>query len=141
MTGTTTHKAPLAGPLHAIILAFPVALYPATLVADIAYLKTAVVQWTNFAQWLNASADLFAGLLLAWALISAIVGRRRPDVVYLLVVAAMLVLGIVNAFQHARDAWASVGTLGVTLSALCTILAFAAAWLAHSPSPAREARV
>lgn len=142
MIDTTPRRPSLAGPLHAILLAFPVALHPATLLADITYLNTAVVQWTNFAQWLNAGACFFGGLLLAWALLSYVFGRVRGgrSLTYLLVVAAMFVLGLINAFQHSRDAWASVGTLGVVLSLVCTVLAFAAAWLAHSAATVREYR-
>ncbi|MCX7282479.1 MAG: hypothetical protein NTX28_00230, partial [Novosphingobium sp.] len=66
---------PFVGPLHGILLAFPVALFPAALVSDIAYLQTSVVQWTNFSQWLIAGADVFAGLLLATALLLRFFGR------------------------------------------------------------------
>lgn len=136
--------APLAGPLHAIILAFPVALYPATLLADIAYLNTEVIQWTNFAQWLNAGADFFAGILLAWAIISFFFGRGRRargrSLTYLIVVAVMFVVGVLNAFQHARDAWASVGTAGLVMSIICAVLALVAAFLAHSHTTVREVR-
>ncbi|MXO76025.1 hypothetical protein GRI40_12440 [Altererythrobacter aerius] len=136
--------APLAGPLHAILLAFPVALYPATLLADIAYLNTEVIQWTNFAQWLNAGADFSAGLLLAWAAISFFVGRGRHhrgrSLTYLIVVALMFVLGLINAFQHSGDAWSSVGTLGLVLSIACAVLAIIAAFLAHSSTTHRGVR-
>lgn len=136
--------APLASPLHAILLAFPVALYPAALISDITYLNTSVVQWTNFSQWLIAGADLFAGLLLAWALVSFFFGRARHDRkrggIYLLVIAAMFVVGFINALQHAKDAWASVGTAGVLMSIICTVLAMVAAFLVHSRAVVRETR-
>ncbi len=142
------HAAPrsagFAAPLHGILLAFPVALYASALAADIAYLNTAEIQWTNFAQWLIAGAALFAGLVFAWALIGFFFGRHRRSrgggLIYLLVVAAMLVLGIVNSFQHARDGWHSVGTLGVALSVVCTLLAFVAAYFAYGRSKLENAR-
>ena len=84
---------PLAGPLHAILLAFPLALYTSALISDITYVRSAVVQWTNFSQWLIAGADVFAGLLLAWALVAFFLGRgpgsQGRGLTYLLVVAAM----------------------------------------------------
>lgn len=134
----------LASPLHAILLAFPIALYPSALLADIAYLNTQVIQWTNFAQWLIAGADFFAGLVLVWALLGLLLGRGRHHrgrgLLYLLVVAVMFVAGVVNAFQHSRDGWHSVGTLGLVLSIACTVLAFIAAFLAHRrPTPGDEA--
>jgi len=123
-------------PLHAILLAFPVALYPSALASDITYYRTAEVQWSNFSSWLITGADLFAGLLLAWAVVSFFFGRvgvvRSRGLLYLALVAVMFVLGVVNAFQHAKDGWHSVGTLGIVLSVLCSILALVIAFLAHS---------
>lgn len=136
------YAAPLASPVHAILLAFPVALYPSALLADIAYLQTAVIQWTNFAQWLIAGADLFAGLVLAWAIGSLFFGRARHargrGLLYLGVVAVMFVAGVINAFQHSKDGWSSVGTAGLLLSIVCTVLALVAAFLAHSRATVRE---
>ena len=83
MDRTVTHSRSFANPLHAILLAFPVALYPAALLTDITYLNTAEIQWTNFSSWL------------------------------------------------ARDGWHSVGTLGLVLSILCSILALIAAFIAY----------
>ena len=144
MQDNPVRAAPLASPIHAILLAFPVALYPSGLIADITYLNTAVVQWTNFAQWLIAGADLFAGLLLAWALASFFFGRGRAargrSTLYLIVVAAMFVTGVMNALQHSKDGWASVGTAGVTMSIVCTVLALVAAFLVHSKATIREVR-
>ena len=123
-------------PLHALLLAFPVALYPSALTSDITYYRTAEVQWSNFSSWLIAGADVFAGLLLAWAVVSFFFGRvgarRSRGLLYLGLIAAMFVLGVLNAFQHARDGWHSVGTLGIVLSVLCSILALVIAFLAHS---------
>lgn len=135
MAYAAPRSASFAAPLHGILLAFPVALFASGLAADIAYLNTAEIQWTNFAQWLIAGADFFAGLVLAWALISFFAGRaghaRGRGLIYLAVVAAMFILGVVNAFQHARDGWHSVGTLGLLLSVACTLLALIAAFIAY----------
>ncbi|MGX7897012.1 DUF2231 domain-containing protein [Tsuneonella sp. HG222] len=136
--------APLASPIHAILLAFPVALYPAALISDITYLRTSVVQWTNFSQWLIAGADLFAGLLLAWALVSFFFGRARHSrgrgAIYLGVVAVMFVVGVINALQHSKDGWSSVGTAGVLMSVVCSVLALVAAFIVHSKAVVRETR-
>lgn len=133
---------PFANPVHAILLAFPVALYPSALLSDITYLNTAVIQWTNFSSWLIAGADFFAGLVLAWAILGLFFGRARHargrGLLYLGIVAAMFVAGLVNAFQHARDGWHSVGTLGLVLSIVCTLLAFVAAYIAYGSTLAVE---
>lgn len=144
MDRTAMQSRTFANPLHAILLAFPVALYPSALLTDITYLNTAEIQWTNFSSWLIAGADFFAGLVLAWALIGLVVGRARHAkgrrALYLIVVAAMFALGVLNAFQHARDGWHSVGTLGLALSVLCSILAFVAAFIAYGGSYSVEKR-
>ena len=124
-----------ANPLHAILLAFPVALYPSALLTDITYLNTAEIQWANFSSWLIAGADLFAGLVLAWALIGLFFERathsKGRGISYLAVVATMFALGVLNAFQHARDGWHSVETLGLVLSISCSVLALMAASIAY----------
>lgn len=123
-------------PLHAILLAFPVALFPAGLASDITYLNTAEIQWTNFSSWLNAGALLFGGPVLLWALINSVRLRRAPlhrrALAYLVVVAAMWILGLINAFKHSGDGWSSVGTIGLTLSLLSALLALTAGWIAFS---------
>lgn len=144
MPESGVHAAAPASPLHAILLAFPVALYPSALISDITYLQTSVVQWTNFSQWLIAGADLFAGLLLAWTIASLLFSRARHargrGKATLIVVAVMFVLGFINALQHSKDGWASVGTTGLLLSIACTILAIVAAFLVHSRTIVREVR-
>ncbi|HZV83970.1 MAG TPA: DUF2231 domain-containing protein [Brevundimonas sp.] len=129
-------------PLHAILLAFPVALFSSALVTDIVYLRTAQVQWTNFSAWLICGALLFGGLVLLWALIGLVLNLRGPgrrrSLIYVSVLASMWVVGLVNAFKHSQDGWSSVGTLGLALSILCTVLALAAGFIAHSSLLARS---
>jgi uncharacterized membrane protein len=118
--------------LHSILLAFPVALFPAALLADIAYLRSAEIQWTNFASWLIVGALLAATLLLAWAIVAAIRHRHRRAVLYTLLLAAAWGAGVANAFQHSRDAWSSVGAIGLFLSLVSSLAVIAAAWTAHA---------
>ena len=129
-------------PLHAILLGFPIALFTAALVTDIAYLRTAQIQWTNFSSWLIVGALVTGALVGLWAVIELIVVWRRGSPgrrpFYVLALALMWALGFVNALQHSRDAWSSVGTLGLVLSILCTVLAMAAGWIAFSAPAHRE---
>jgi uncharacterized membrane protein len=129
-------------PVHGILLAFPVALFPAALLSDIAYLNTAEIQWTNFSSWLIAGADLFTGLLLALAIVSVFFGRfraqRKRGFIYIGLVTVLFVAGVLNAFQHAKDGWHSVGTFGLVLSIVCAVIALVLGFLAHWHSPHRE---
>ena len=126
-------------PLHGLLLAFPVALFTACVVTDIAYLNTAEMQWTNFSAWLNAGGMVFAGAVTLWALVGAVLGRAAGPAVWIypVVLVLMSVIGLLNAFHHSRDAWASVGTTGLVLSILTALLALAAGWIFHA-APVRR---
>lgn len=124
-------------PLHAILLAFPVSMFPGALLADITYLNSSEMQWSNFASWLIAGALVFTGLALAWALI-AMLARRAGRGWLCAILALLFVVGLVNAFQHSHDGWSSVGTTGLALSVISTVLALAAGWIGYTVS--REVR-
>ncbi len=122
-------------PFHAVVLGFPIALFSSALVADVAYLQTAEMQWSNFSAWLISGALLVGGLALAWAVISLTFGWRREGdrkrcLLYILILASMLALGLINIFKHSMDAWSSVETFGLILSSLCTLLALLAGAIA-----------
>lgn len=135
--GTTTRTR--RAPLHGILLAFPIALFTACVVTDIAYLNTAEMQWTNFSAWLNAGGMVFAGVVLVWALVEAGLDRGRGVGVWIYpaVLALMFVVGLFNAFHHSRDAWASVGTTGLVLSIVTALLALVAGWMFHARAARR----
>ncbi|RKF21851.1 hypothetical protein D6851_07490 [Altericroceibacterium spongiae] len=136
------HARPMLHPLHAILLAFPLALFTAALLSDITYLNTAQIQWTNFSSWLIAGAELTGALVVLWALIALIRHRKGAAslryLLYLAVVAVMWIAGLINAFQHSHDAWSSVGTFGLILSILSAILAWCAGLIGYSSYPLRE---
>jgi uncharacterized membrane protein len=124
-------KPPLTAlhPLHAMLLAAPVTLFPCALLSDITYLNSAEMQWSNFAAWLITGALILGGFALLWAFVRGVLMR---SFVYPLLLAAAWVLGLINAFQHSRDGWSSVGMMGLTLSILSTLLVWAAGWTAYS---------
>jgi len=127
-------RAALRG-VHRLFLAFPVALFTTALATDIAYLKTAELQWTNFSAWMIVGALVFGGVVGVLAILDAITSpaaARRPRLIYLALIAAAWVLGLINAFKHSQDGWSSVGAFGLILSILCTLLVLAAGLLAYS---------
>jgi uncharacterized membrane protein len=123
-------------PLHAILLGFPIALFAGALASDVAFLRTAQMQWSNFSGWLIAGGCFFGGLVIAWALIAYVLGGRSKRggtaLAYLVVLAIMWVAGLVNAFQHSRDGWSSVGTTGLVLSIVAASMALVAGWIGYS---------
>jgi uncharacterized membrane protein len=118
------------GPLHAVLLAGTVPLFLGGLLSDIAYYKTYQIQWSNFASWLIAGGLLFCGLALLFALVNLIRAERKAGrpLVYFLLLLVTWVLGLINAFEHAKDAWA-VMPQGLALSGVVTLLACVAAWV------------
>nr|WP_315051950.1 DUF2231 domain-containing protein [uncultured Brevundimonas sp.] len=141
MTAAVNRGRPLH-PLHAILLAFLVSLFTCALIADVAYLRSAEIQWSNFAAWLIVGGLVFGGFFGLWALIDLALsfrhGRPTRKLVYVICLAVAWVLGLINAFHHSRDVWSSVGTGGLILSVLSTALALVGAWFAYSSSNVRE---
>jgi uncharacterized membrane protein len=131
-------------PLHAILLSFPIALFVAALLSDITYLNTAEIQWSNLSQWAIAGALLFGAPVVVWAVFGWLRSRNslgyRRSTIYLGAVAAMWLLGLINAFKHSQDVWSSVGVTGVVLSLLCAALALLAGWIGHSTLFAGDVR-
>ena len=121
-------------PVHAILLAFPLPFFLATLVSDIAYWNTFQIQWSNFSSWLIAGGLLGGGFAMLWALVDLVrfrrAGSRRP-LIYFLVLLAMFVVGFINELVHAKDAWA-VMPEGLYLSIVTVLLAFVASWIGFS---------
>ena len=117
------------GPLHATLLAGTVPLFLGALLSDIAYTQTYQIQWANFASWLIAGALVFAGFAFLFALVNLLRAERKAGqpTRYVLLLLATWVVGLVNAFQHAKDAYASMPT-GLVLSAIVLLLTLAATW-------------
>lgn len=112
------------GPLHATLLAGTVPLFLGGLLSDIAYYQTFQIQWANFASWLIAGGLLFCGLAVLFALVNLIKADRKAGrpVVYFLLLLVTWVLGLVNAFEHAKDAFAAMPS-GLVWSVIVTLLA------------------
>ena len=115
------------GPLHATLLAGTVPLFLGALLSDIAYTQTYQIQWANFASWLIAGALVFCGLAFLFALVNLLRAERKAGqpTRYVLLLLATWVLGLVNAFQHAKDAYASMPA-GLIMSAVVLLLTLAA---------------
>jgi uncharacterized membrane protein len=119
-------------PLQAIVVSFPLALFASVIPADVAYLQTAEIQWSNFSAWLIVGGLLTGAPTLAWAIVDIARTRRRRAIVIVLLWLAMFVTGLINILLHSRDAWYSVTGTGLFLSVLTSALAIAAAWLTFS---------
>ena len=121
-------------PAHALLLASGFPLFLGCLLSDWAYSATSEVQWINFAAWLNAGAMVFVGLALLWAVVDFFRSDARRDggrALYLMVLIATFVLGLINALIHSKDAGATMPA-GLILSVFVLLSAIAAVWLGFS---------
>jgi uncharacterized membrane protein len=120
-------------PLHAFLVAAATPLFLGGLLSDLAYSSNYHEQWNNFAMWLIAGAMVFTGFALLWSLIDLVRTRGRgvsPMAIFVLLLAAF-VLGLINSFVHARDAY---GTMpgGLILSLIVTLIIAVGTWLAFA---------
>ena len=120
-------------PIHALLAPLPIACFVLTLLSDLAYWKTASMQYANMSAWL-----LTVGLVVAlFAVIAGLVDflgepriRRLPAVyVHAIGNAVALLLATANAFVHSRDAYTSVVPTGLALSALTVVILVVTGWL------------
>lgn len=123
-------------PIHGILAAYPLAFFTGALASDITYANTAQVQWANFSVWMIAGG-LLGGVLAALAGIADAIlnqdrARRHRPWPHSLATIVMLVLALVNAFVHSRDAWTSVVPTGLILSVIVALLALVTSWLGYS---------
>ena len=118
------------GPLHTTLLAGTVPLFLGALLSDIAYTQTYQIQWANLASWLIAGALVFCGFALLFALVNLVRAEHKGGrpVAYFLLLLGTWLLGLVNAFQHAKDAYAMMPSC-LVLSAIVTVLAIVATWI------------
>ncbi len=119
-------------PIHAMLVPIPIVCFVGTLITDIVYWQTADMLWSDTSAWL-----LVVGLVVAlFAVISGVVdffGDRRIRMlraawIHGLGNALALMLEIVNALVHTRDAYTSVVPAGLILSALSVLIFLVTAW-------------
>ncbi len=114
----------IAEGIYGLLNPIPFGCFVAAMIFDVIYSKSAVMVWDKGAAWLIVFGLLFAvvprllNLTKVW-----ITYRRsatRTDMVDFWVNLFAVVLAILNAFVHSRDAYASVPT-GLWLST-CTVI-------------------
>ena len=129
--------ASIAGhPIHPMLVPFPIACFVGAFVTDLAYWATAEMQWANFSIWLLTAGlimSVLAGLAGAIDFFGNREIRRTPaGWPHVLANVVVLVLSIVNAFVHSRDAYTSVVPEGLILSGVVVVLLVFSAWMGGS---------
>jgi uncharacterized membrane protein len=128
-------------PIHSMLLPVPVVCFTGALISDLAYANSSsyYLMWVNFSAWLILSGILVgmvASLLLLIDLLRRPALRARRLVwVHWGLLAASILVAMVNSLVHARDGYTAVVPLGLTLSAIATALVVAAGWMQRSIWP------
>ena len=114
----------VAESIYGLLNPIPFGCFVAALIFDIIYSETAVMLWDKAAAWLIVCGLLFAvvprlvNLAQVWVTSGQTATRTDKLDFWLNLVA--IVVAIVNAFVHSRDAYAVVPT-GIWLS-VCTVI-------------------
>lgn len=113
-------------PFHPLLWSFACFCFVGTLLTDIAYWKTAEMQWANFSAWLVSAGVVLGVVALIVAIVDLLIGRLAgegaPIWAYTLGNLLALALSVLNAMVHTRDAWTSVVPWGLVLSALVVLI-------------------
>lgn len=129
-------------PIHGMLAAYPLAFFTAALLTDIAYAKTAQMQWANFSVWLITGGVIMGFFAAIAGIVDALVTRRakeRSSALHSILTISTFVVAIINGFIHSRDAWTSVVPAGLLLSAITTALVLFTSWTGYSrTAPLRE---
>lgn len=135
--GNPRSTASIAGhPIHDMLVPIPVTCFVGTLVSDIVYWKTAAMMWANISAWLLTVGLVVSGFAVIAGLIDFLGERRIRAIpaawIHGLGNGLALVLAIVNAFVHSRDAYTSVVPTGLILSALVVLILGVTTWAGSS---------
>lgn len=124
-----------------MLFSFVLPLTAGAMLSDWAYSSTYQIQWLNFAEWLIAGS-LAAGIpALLWSLLGLFVparARTGAGKLFVLLLAATMLVNLVNALTHGKDAYATMPA-GLILSVIGTLLALVASWIGFSGRIVRRA--
>jgi len=122
-------------PIHAMLVPFPIVCFTGALLTDLAYARSAEVQWTNFSQWLLLVGTVFAGLAAVFGLVDWFGAPRenRPAIGlwHMVLNLVLFVIAVFNNLVHARDGWTSVVPTGLTLSVIMVLIMIVSGHLGH----------
>lgn len=124
-TWNTAGSPALAVALYEIFNPIPLGFFVAAWIFDVLYIRTFELMWTHAASWLIAIGLVIAIIPRLINLVHVWVGHRyaqaSPVKIHFWLNLVAIVLAIINAFIHSRDAWAVVPA-GVILSTLVVFL-------------------
>lgn len=115
----------LANAIYGLLNPIPFGFFVAALIFDIVYARSGEILWMKGAAWLIAIGLLFAVVPRLVNLVQVWITSRRSalggDRLDFWLNLAAIIVAVVNAFVHSRDAYAVIPA-GVWLSALTVLL-------------------
>jgi uncharacterized membrane protein len=126
-TGDTNSKLPATPrgrPLHRMLASFSAAYFVGAFVTDLVYWHMPEVLWERFSIWLIVAGLVMAGLATVAYVIGLATGGQVHTSSWPRAVgyALAVLLSVVNAFVHSRDAYTAVVPTGLMLSGLVVVV-------------------
>jgi uncharacterized membrane protein len=119
-------------PIHSMLAPIPIACFVGTFVTDLVYWKTATIMWADMSAWLLTVGLVISVFVVLAGLIDFLGDRRiralRPAWIHGLGNALVIILSIINAFVHSRDAYTSVVPSGLILSGVVVLILVVTGW-------------
>lgn len=119
-------------PIHAMLVPVPIACFVGTLITDLAYWRTADMQWANMSAWMLTVGLVVSVFVVIAGLIDFLWEPRiralRAAWIHGAGNGLALALSIVNVFVHSRDAYNSVVPSGLLLSLAVVIILAVTGW-------------
>ncbi len=119
-----------------MLVPFPIACFVGVLVTDLAYWRTADMMWADFSAWLLVAGLVMGTLAAITGLIDffsdRLVRAQWPAWPHMLGNVLVMLLSLLNAFVHSRDAWTSVVPTGLILSAVVVLILLFTGWFGWS---------
>ena len=126
--------ASIAGhPIHPMLVPFPIAFLVSALLTDIAYVKSGWAMWAYASSWLIGAGIVAALLAALFGFIDFFGDRRirgaKTARLHMIGNLTAVALSAVNFVVHMRDGAMAVIPLGITLSAIVTVLLVFTGWM------------
>jgi len=131
--GNPRSTAQIAGhPLHPMLVPIPIACFVGTFLTDLAYWKTANLQWAVMSSWMLTVGLIVALLAVITGLIDFLGDARIRNLralwIHAVGNALALILSLFNVFIHSRDGYTSVVPTGLILSTLVVLILLVTGW-------------
>lgn len=118
---TTSERSAFAVTLYALLESLPLGFFVAAWLFDIIYMRGFEIMWKDAASWLIAFGLVLAILPRLISLVYLFRASSAPEKSHFWLSLLAIIIAILNAFIHSRDAYAVV-PMGVILSTLVVAL-------------------